>query len=304
MTTKIIMATNKQLLSYCGIIFLLSWTLQLIAIATTGDVNSESAEAWLVGAMFVPLFVTIGFLVKNKSLRSKLAWKPNLKIFGTIIIAFLIPTVIAFLVLFVIEIMGYGNSGWFAFSADGATISGGPFLLGLGKQSWLMFIMNILATAGAFSLMNGIPAAGEEFAWRGFLQGQLTQRHGSIKGIVLLGFIWSMWHLPAQLAGYNFPDNPIFGSLIISPIELISVSLFLGWLTIKSGSFIPAAIAHGAGNSIQEGIISNINLQVPRIYEDLITLFITVVVGLVFLYLINKRLKLDTVSVKAIETKD
>lgn len=304
MTTKIIMATNKQLLSYCGIIFLLSWTLQLIAIATTGDVNSESAEAWLVGTMFVPLFVTIGFLVKNKSLRSKLSWKPNLKIFGAIIIAFLIPTVIAFLVLFVIEIMGYGNSGWFDFSADGATISGGPFLLGLGKQSWLMFIMNILATAGAFSLMNGIPAAGEEFAWRGFLQGQLTQRHGSIKGIVLLGFIWSMWHLPAQLAGYNFPDNPIFGSLIISPIELISVSLFLGWLTIKSGSFIPAAIAHGAGNSIQEGVISNINLQVPRIYEDLITLFITVVVGLVFLYLINKRLKLDTVSVKAIETKD
>jgi uncharacterized protein len=290
------MATNKQLLSYCGLIFFLSWALQILAIATTGDINSESAETWLVGTMFVPLFVTIGFLVKDKSLRSKLAWKPNLKIFGTIIIAFLIPTVIAFLVLFVIEIMGYGHSGWFEFYPDGATISGGPFLLGMGKQSWLMFTMNILATAGAFSLMNGIPAAGEEFAWRGFLQGQLTQRYGSIKAI--LGFIWSMWHLPAQLAGYNFPDNPIFGSFIISPIELIAVSFFLGWLTLKSGSFIPAAIAHGAGNSIQEGVISNINIQVPRIYEDLITLFISVAVGLVFLFFINKASKLDSLNVR------
>jgi membrane protease YdiL (CAAX protease family) len=105
-----------------------------------------------------------------------------------------------------------------------------------------------------------------------------------------------MWHLPAQLAGYNFPDNPIFGSFIISPIELIAVSFFLGWLTLKSGTFIPAAIAHGAGNSIQEGVISNINIHVPRIYEDLITLLTTVVIGLVFLYLINKAPKFDSLS--------
>ncbi len=292
------MTTNKQLLFYCGLIFFLSWTLQILAIITTGNINSESAEVWLVGTMFIPLLVTIGFLVKSKSLRSKLLWRPNLKIFGTIIIAFLIPTIIAFLVLFVMEIMGYGQSGWFEFYADGATISGGPFLLGLGKQSWLMFTLNILATAAAFSLLNGIPAAGEEFAWRGFLQGQLTQRYGNIKGIAILGFIWSMWHLPAQLAGYNFPDNPIFGSFIISPVELIAVSFFLGWLTLKSGSFIPAAIAHGAGNSIQEGVNSNINIHVPRIYEDLITLFTTVVIGLVFLYLINKAPKLDSLSKK------
>jgi uncharacterized protein len=292
------MTTNKQLLSYCGLIFFLSWALQIFAIAATGNINGESAEVWLVCTMFVPLFVTIGFLVKNKSLRSKLAWKLNLKIFGTIIIAFLIPTIIAFLVLLVVEIMGYGHSGWFEFYTDGATISGGPFLLGMGKQSWLMFTMNILATAGAFSLMNGIPAAGEEFAWRGFLQGQLTERYGSIKGIAILGFIWSMWHLPAQLAGYNFPDNPIFGSFIISPIELIAVSFFLGWLTLKSGSFIPAAIAHGAGNSIQEGVISNINIQIPRIYEDLITMFITVAVGLAFLFFIHKASKLDSLNVK------
>jgi membrane protease YdiL (CAAX protease family) len=298
------MTTNRQLLFYCGLIFFLSWTLQILAIATTGDIASESAELWLVATMFVPLVVTIAFLIKYKSLRSALLWKPNLKIFGTVVIAFLIPTVIAFLVLFFIEIMGYGHSGWFEFYADGVSISGGPFLLGLGKQSWLIFTINIIATAGAFSLMNGIPAAGEEFAWRGFLQGQLIQRFGTMKGIAILGFIWSMWHLPAQLAGYNFPDNPIFGSLIISPVELIAVSFFLGWLTLKSGSFIPAAIAHGAGNSIQEGVISNISIQVPRVYEDLITLLTTVVIGLVFLYLINKTSKAERPKEKVIKIED
>jgi hypothetical protein len=57
----------------------------------------------------------------------------------------------------------------------------------------------------------------------------------------------------------------------------------------KSNSFIPAAIAHGAFNTIEEGIISNINLEVPMLYLILIKLVVTVFTGLVFMYLIKKN---------------
>ena len=104
-----------------------------------------------------------------------------------------------------------------------------------------------------------------------------------------MGFLWAMWHLPIQLAGYNFPENQILGSFIISPIMLISVSLFYAWLTLKSNSFLPAALAHGAYNTIEEGIISNINLQVPMLYEILVKLIVTLLTGLLFMYLINRN---------------
>jgi uncharacterized protein len=153
-----------------------------------------------------------------------------------------------------------------------------------------LFITNILTTGVVYSLINGIVATGEEFAWRGFLQGIFIERLGTIKGIALLGFLWSMWHLPALLDGYNFPETLLLGSFVIFPVQLIANSFFMGWLTLYSRSFIPAAIAHGAGNSIMEGIVSNINMDVPRIYEDLITLSVTIVIGLFFMFLL-KRIK-------------
>ena len=48
-----------------------------------------------------------------------------------------------------------------------------------------------------------------------------------ISGIVILGVLWSMWYLPVQLARYNYPDHPILGSFILSPLELLGVPFFI-----------------------------------------------------------------------------
>src|SRR5690606_23069025 len=121
-------------------------------------------------------------------------------------------------------------------------------------QPWPAFIANVALTGMWFALFNATVAVGEEFGWRGFLQGHLIARMGTTDGIVLLGFIWSMWHLPSLLAGYNFPEYPLLGATVLFPVQLIAASFFLGWLTLRAGSFWPAAIAHGATNSIQEGV--------------------------------------------------
>jgi uncharacterized protein len=283
------MNPTKQLLTYIGLLMGVSWAIQILAIIATGDINSDGARIWLAGAMISPLIVTLLFLNRNKELRSKVLWKPNNQIFITSFIAVLVPILIAFIVLFLLQKFNFGHSNWFSFSTTEVSISGGPFLLGKGQQTWHAFIFNILLTGIVFGLLNSFIATGEEYAWRGLLQPILTENYGIAKGIAILGFIWSMWHLPALLAGYNYPENPVLGCFVLFPIRSIATSFFYAWLTMRNKSFIPAAIAHGALNSIQTGILSNIQLSAPNIYENVITIVVTVFFGLLFYYMLIKE---------------
>ena len=119
----------------------------------------------------------------------------------------LIPTLVAFAEIAIFIWRGWGRSAWFAFSTAGVQVSGGRWLLGRGEQNWPLFISNIVLTATVYSLVGMVFGAGEELGWRGYLQERLIQRFGLSKGIICLGLLWSFWHLPLLLAGYNYPDN-------------------------------------------------------------------------------------------------
>lgn len=282
------MVSNKQLTAYGLIIFSVSWGLQLLGIYFSGNVQSESIRLWFVALMFTPALITLLFSIKHPVFRSKLLWKPSTFFISTSLIAILIPAISGFLTLAAIQWSGKGQSEWFQFSISSVLVKGGPFLLGSGHQSWLLFSANVLITACFYAILNVVVISGEELAWRGFLQGELCRRFGYTKGILLLGVIWSLWHLPAQLAGYNFPENPILGAFVLSTILLTAFSFFLGWLTVKSKSFIPAALAHSAYNTIEEGVISSITLKTPLLYEHIVKISITIIVGFIFYRLTKK----------------
>jgi len=145
---------------------------------------------------------------------------------------------------------------------------------------------NVFVTGACFSLLNAVVALGEEIGWCGFLQGQLIMRLGAMRGIALLGVIWSFWHLPALLAGYNCPQHPFLGAFVLFPIQLVGASCFLGWLTLKAKSFWPAAITHGAVNSIQQGVLDSLHLSLPQIYEHVMRVALTLLLGVICLLLI------------------
>lgn len=280
------MISKKQIWTYVGVMFFISWTIQLLAIKITGGVNSEKMVFWLAGIMLTPSLVSFIFISRYKTFKEKLFWKPNINILLTSFLAVLVPILIAFAVLVFLQYFGYGKSDWFSFSSTSVSVRGGPFFLGRGEQPWVMFVLNVFLTGAAFALLNSFFASGEEFAWRGMLQPLLTDKYGLTKGITILGIIWAIWHLPILLAGYNYPETPILGALILFPIRLIAVSFFYAWLTIKSRSFIPAAIAHGALNGIQTGIISNITMNSPQIFQDMTTMSVELFLGVSFLLLI------------------
>ena len=95
-------------------------------------------------------------------------------------------------------------------------------------------------------------ALGEEIGWRGFLFPALSQRFSYVKAHLLVGLIWGIWHTPINMMGHNYglnyPGYPWAG-IIAMCIFTFSTGVFLSWLTEKSQSIWPAALAHGSINA-------------------------------------------------------
>jgi membrane protease YdiL (CAAX protease family) len=91
-----------------------------------------------------------------------------------------------------------------------------------------------------------IIAFGEEYGWRGYLQSELT-RLGRIRGVFLLGVIWGVWHWPVIWMGYNYPGQPVLGSLAMV-IFCIILAYFLAYSVFKSQGIWIAAYLHALNN--------------------------------------------------------
>lgn len=268
---------RKAIALFCALALAASWAIQ-IALLTTVGMDADIATPVLVGVMWSPTLIAGLFLLFHKPAREGLLWKLGKLSYWPV--GVIVAALIGFACVGVFLDQGWATSNWFAFSVDGVDVTGGPWLLGDGAQGWPLFVANAALTAFAFSGMNLVATVGEEFAWRGFLQGHMVRNFGIGWGVVLLGAFWSFWHLPLLLVGYNHPENPILGALVLSPVELVATSFFYAWLTIRSGSFWPAALAHGAGNSIQEGLVSHLDLGVAAISTSLFQTGVAVAVGL------------------------
>jgi membrane protease YdiL (CAAX protease family) len=252
---------------YCVGNFAASWALQITGISLAGgDVKNPEITPWLVVAMMTPAIGVLILMAFCKPVRKDVLWKASWRTLAYAPYCVLIPTLVAFGQIAIFRWMGWGESTWFAFSSTSVQVSAGRWLLGQGEQSWPMFTVNVALTATAYSFVAMIFGAGEELGWRGYVQGRLIERFGLIKGIIGLGLMWSFWHLPLLLVGYNYPENAWLGAFLLSPILLVAASFFMAWLTLRTQSFWPAALAHGAGDSIQGGLTSSIRTTMPALY--------------------------------------
>lgn len=91
-----------------------------------------------------------------------------------------------------------------------------------------------------------ITTFGEEYGWRGYLQSELI-RLGRVRGIFLLGVIWGIWHWPVIWMGYNYPGQPILGSIAMV-IWCIILAYFLAYAVFKSQGIWTAAYLHALNN--------------------------------------------------------
>ena len=120
-------------------------------------------------------------------------------------------------------------------------------------QPWNFFITQlgiaILSPLPPFNFILFL-CLGEEFGWRAYLLPKLMPL-GPRKAVILTAAIWGAWHWPAILIGFNYGVDywgaPVVGPLMFV-VTLIFPSTFYAWVTLRSGSVWPAALAHSVNN--------------------------------------------------------
>ena len=126
----------------------------------------------------------------------------------------------------------------------------GKIAVGNASNPWSFIIIQTAACI-ATSLINILQMFGEEFGWRGYLLPKLMPLGGR-KAVLLVGIIWAIWHWPSIFMGaqylFGYWGQPVVGPLLFV-WYLLPVSTVYGWLTLRSGSVWPAAIAHGVNNA-------------------------------------------------------
>jgi membrane protease YdiL (CAAX protease family) len=133
-------------------------------------------------------------------------------------------------------------------------LSNVAFLLVTGLQSVLLapFVALLIAF-------------GEEYGWRGYLQSELVKL-GRVRGILLVGVIWGLWHAPIIAMGHNYPGEPILGILLMT-LYTIALAYFFGFAVLVSGSIWLAAWLHALNNQV----VSFLNLMVVRVDDPVLS---------------------------------
>jgi membrane protease YdiL (CAAX protease family) len=85
---------------------------------------------------------------------------------------------------------------------------------------------------------------GEEFGWRGFAHPRMVERYGLVKGSLVLGAFWGLWHLVYSITPEGRVDGLAFG---IGMAELPLYSLLIAWVFERTHRSMAVAIAFHAG---------------------------------------------------------
>jgi membrane protease YdiL (CAAX protease family) len=118
-----------------------------------------------------------------------------------------------------------------------------------GLDFWLTYLIVYLLT-----LIAGGPLA-EEPGWRGFALPRLQPRFGPVRGTLLLGALWGLWHLPLFLLvpGYNGAGTGFLGILIPFVAFVIVCSAYaivFTWVFNNThGSVLLAILLHTSLNT-------------------------------------------------------
>jgi membrane protease YdiL (CAAX protease family) len=102
---------------------------------------------------------------------------------------------------------------------------------------------------------------GEEFGWRGFAMPRLQARHSALVSSVIVGIVWSIWHIPLFLAEgttqYRWQMQAgLLPAVFTYLVYLIASSIQYTWVFNHTrGSVLLAAVMHGAANAWIGGYI-------------------------------------------------
>ena len=218
----------KQLLTYFGLSYLISWTIWLPLYGHIFGLTNLPTFAFnhAVGGLgpLIASFLTTWIFLKKEGLKKLLSNCLQIKPVIYLVIALLSPFILAF---FAVIISYFINKTPINLSGLLITKEFPPFNL------LTFFIYNIIFFG-----------FGEEVGWRGFALPRLQNKFNALIASIILTVFWALWHLPAFLyrPGYTTMD---MASALGWVFSLLTGSILLTWLYNSSkGSILICAVFH------------------------------------------------------------
>lgn len=250
----------KRILLYILITFGLTWIYCLLVVYPLANGESLSGVPALATQLLVAagmFFPSIGVFLTRLFTREgfKNVWlKPNLKKnIRYYLLAWFGPGILTFFGATLYFLIFKGSfdpdCGYMKLTMEAA---GAPY----EAQAMPMNLLMLIQAMQAFFLapiLNFVTCFGEEWGWRGYLLPKMKNLLPTVPTLLVTGVIWGLWHAPLTIIGHNyglgywgFP----FTGIAMMCLFCIVLGIFLSYVTLKTGSCIPAIIGHGAINGI------------------------------------------------------
>ncbi len=109
----------------------------------------------------------------------------------------------------------------------------------------------------------------EEFGWRGYALDRLLIKFGFLKGSLILGFIWAIWHLPWYFtpgqAQYNLLNDSVFHAVMFIPSVML-LSVYVSFVYVKTNrSILAGALVHMFSNLIGSQLLSSYTTEISML---------------------------------------
>ncbi len=143
-----------------------------------------------------------------------------------------------FLLIYVLRIMlvSFGSGGMASVEKT-AEVFADPF-------TWIMLVTIVINFFFSY-----IAFFGEEYGWRYYLQPTLQKRYGKRIGVIILGVVWGLWHLPIDFFYYTSPD--MGGAMLASQIvTCITLGIFFAYAYMKTENIWVPVILHFLNNNL------------------------------------------------------
>lgn len=100
---------------------------------------------------------------------------------------------------------------------------------------------------------------GEEYGWRYYLQPIMQKKYGTIKGVIFLGVLWGIWHLPLNFFVYMTPADGI-KSVAMQIITCIGLGVFFAYAYMKTNNIWSVVILHYLNNSLPSVLFNGMEM--------------------------------------------
>ena len=230
----------KKLSKYLLWAFGVAWVFQIIAGILYRKGNSMSYSVLLAVSMFAPLFAAV---LSGTEIRS-IGWKPHIK--GNlrwILVAWFAPVALGVA----------GAALYFLLVPNALDTTFAYIRTSLGLSVQLYALIGAVSAMTYAPFVNMLFAVGEEAGWRGTMYPILKEHFGIVKGRLIGGAVWGVWHWPIMLlAGYEYGTTywgaPVTGPLLFCVIT-IAMGILFDFLYEKTNCIWVPALCHGAINA-------------------------------------------------------